>query len=501
MPESKSPQKKVLTQQRKREIGRRYLGKLVVGAITLIAIELRLLCLGRKSLWFDEVISFSIASLDPAGFRNILFSWEANMGLYYLILRQWLHLGVSEFVVRLPSAIFGVLTVPLLFSLGRRLFGEKTGLIASLLLAVNAFHVRYSQEARSYILFCLLAVAAAWFYSRVIERPSRSNWVGFIVSLTLALYSHFFAVLLLPVFWLTPLLARKRDFDWKGLCTSSCGVFLLALPIELFALLKNKGQTDWVQPTSWHAVYNFLLLLSGRNGAVLLILTLICIAVGLSYQLSAQPTPQSENQQQRTWARIFVRCWFLLPLLLTLLLSLHKPMFVSRYLILCLPAFVLLVADGIAQIRPMLLSASLLIAVSLLSLQGTFAYYRSGFDPPDQDWRGVVNSILQQAQAGDAIFFYHPQARLPYEYYAQRSPRVPHPTVVFPERGDARLVKGIKIDPSFLEGLPYKYRRVWVVENYGPDWFTEKITDTMVKNYHLAERRDFGIMHVFLYEK
>src|SRR5919109_3903231 len=72
---------------------------LVLG-VTALGAVLRLIFLGKKSLWLDEIFSVSIAKLDGPGFRNVVLSWEGFMGLYYALLRAWIKLGDSEFIVR-----------------------------------------------------------------------------------------------------------------------------------------------------------------------------------------------------------------------------------------------------------------------------------------------------------------------------------------------------------------------------------------------------------------
>jgi hypothetical protein len=174
-------------------------------------------------------------------------------------------------------------------------------------------------------------------------------------------------------------------------------------------------------------------------------------------------------------------------------------MFVTRYLLLCLPAFVLLVTSGLSQMRPRWLPAVALAAVFVLSLRGVADYYRTGFDPPEQDWRGAVHYLLSQAQPGDAVIFYHPLARLAYEYYRTRWPQYPAPAVVFPPRADARLLKGTPPDYALLPELPTRYPRLWLVQNYGPDAFTERMHAEFAARYAASKERDFSIIRVVLY--
>ena len=468
-----------------------------ISGITVLATVLRLLYLGKKSFWLDEIVSVSIARLDPAGFRNIVLSWELNEGLYYTLLRGWMHLGQGEFATRLLSVLPSVAAVPFVYLLGRRLFSEKTGLVAALLLAMNAFDVRYAQEARGYSLFAFLVVLACWFFVRCLDAPQKkANWAGLIIALLLGIYAHFFAGLMLPVFWLAAALC-KRGFPWRRFLISSGLIVFLALPALLFVATKNRGQVGWVQPTRWRDVYSLAMLFSGRAGLILL---LICGA-GLVLALVRLIRLPAQAGQQAVWGEALVWMWLVLPVAMTAAVSPLKPMFVSRYFIFCLPAFVLLLAAGLSMIRPKWLLATVLLAIMALSLRGVAAYYRTGFDPPEQDWRGAVQYMLSQTQPGDAVLFYHPLARLAYEFYRERWPQDSAPVVVFPPRSDARLLKGTQPDFVLLPQLPGRYPRLWLVQNWGPDPFTARMHAIFAAHYTKLSERDFSIIHVMLYQR
>jgi len=312
----------------------------------------------------------------------------------------------------------------------------------------------------------------------------------------LGMYARFFAGLVLPVFWLAAAL-RKRGLPWKQFLISSGIMVALAIPILLFVATKNRGQVGWVQPTRWREVYELALLLSGRSGLVLL---LICAASLVLALVRLMGLPERTGRQA-VWGEALVWMWLVLPLAITTVISIFKPMFVSRYFIFCLPAFVLLVATGLSTIRPKWLLAPVLLAIMALSLRGVAEYYRSGFDPPEQDWRGAVQYMLSRTEPGDAVLFYHPLARLAYEYYRERWPQYPAPVAVFPPRGDARLLKGTQLDFALLPQLPERYQRLWVVQNWGPDPFTVRMHSIFAANYTKASERDFSIIHVMLYQR
>ena len=469
----------------------------MITAITVLGAVLRLLYLGKKSFWLDEIVSVSIARLDPAGFRNIVLSWELNEGLYYWLLRGWMHLGQREFFVRLLSVLPSVAAIPFVYLLGRRLLSEKAALLAALLLTVNAFDVRYAQEARGYSLFASLVVLACWFFVRCMDAPHKKvNWAGMVVALVLGIYAHFFAGLMLPVFWLAAAL-HKRDFPWKRFVISNGIILLMAIPALLFVATKNRGQVSWVQPTRWEDVYGLAILLSGRGGLVLL---LIC-AASLVLALAGLMRLPAGAGRQAVWSEAFLWMWLVLPVAMTTAVSLLKPMFVDRYFIFCLPAFVLLVAAGLSTIRPKWLLAPVLVVIVALSVRGVAEYYGAGFDPPEQDWRGAVQYMVSRAQPGDAVLFYHPLARLAYEYYRLRWPQYPAPVVVFPPREDARLLKGTQLDYALLAQLPKHYQRLWLVQNWGPDPFTVRMHSIFAAHYTKVSERNFSIIRVVLYQR
>jgi predicted membrane-bound mannosyltransferase len=123
---------------------------LVLWAIVALAAALRLIGLGAKSFWLDEIASVVIARMPGNSFWGWLWHDEGNMALYYVMLRPWLHIHLGEATVRLLSVVPGIASIPVIYLLGMRLFGRSVGLLAALFLALSTCSVVYSQEARGY---------------------------------------------------------------------------------------------------------------------------------------------------------------------------------------------------------------------------------------------------------------------------------------------------------------------------------------------------------------
>jgi mannosyltransferase len=164
--------------------------------ITLAAAALRFHFIGAKSFWLDEGFSFGIARLPWRQMVLDLWHHDLNMSLYFVLLHFWLALGSSEGFIRVLSALFSVGAIPVVYALGARLLGHPGGLLASWLLAVNAFHIRYAQEARSYALVVFLAALASWLFVKNIEEPAAARWNAYSAVCVLCTYSHFYGALI-----------------------------------------------------------------------------------------------------------------------------------------------------------------------------------------------------------------------------------------------------------------------------------------------------------------
>jgi mannosyltransferase len=143
--------------------------------------------------------------------------------LNYYLIRPFLPL--DEFGLRLLPAIFGVLAIPVLYLVGRRVIGSRAALFAALLLTLSPLHIMYSQLARYWsLVFFFSAIYPSALYVGVRERNPRWLVLG-IVTAILAALAHPVSSLLLagPLLVLLPTYLRpgllrevweRRSFRW-----------------------------------------------------------------------------------------------------------------------------------------------------------------------------------------------------------------------------------------------------------------------------------------------
>lgn len=489
--------------------------------LTAIGLLLRLWHLTSKPFWFDECFSVELARLRLGSFLRVIWWREANMSLYYALLRAWLHLGESEFFVRTLSVLFAAATIPAIYWLARRLYDGRMGFLASALFTLNAYNVRYSQEARSYTLFVLLATLSSGFFVSWLRSGKRWSRTGYTGASILAVYAHFYALLLIAAQWIVLRFfgAPPREngdntqsghgfvFPWKA-------IGLGVLPLLVFVGKTGAGPIRWINRPGLHDLATFWLDFSGgRNWALPAIFALALITTAAT----AGKELMRRNQTWETWRVQFLLVWLLLPIIVTVVLSFPRPVFLARFLIFCQPALVILVAAGVARLRRIWLIAPVFGLMLVLAVQGVLFVYSHDYDDQRDGSGDAVNYILDHNQPGDAVLFHISEARVPYEFFRSlrahqntASPKFTRqlgPDILFPNFGGGLDYSDFKARPipEILRSELPNYSRVWVMFMYnqggGAGRTTAMLSQILPQFFPQKECRDYPKVEVCLYTK
>ncbi len=246
--------------------------------VLLLALALRLINLGGRSLWYDEAFAvlFSEKGLNAMLYGTLTpvagGAADIHPLLYYSTLNAWMTiLGESAFAVRLLSVVLGVATVGIMYVLARELFDERTALAAAVITAIAPFHVQYSQETRMYALLGLLLMAATWCFVKgwrtlsipkdtsqtsieVTESSAKTRswrkgwgwWLAFGVLSAMAMYTQQLAAFYLVALGLVPLIVRRWDIFQRVVVAA-----VVAILIYLPWLVNLPGQFQKVQSYYW----------------------------------------------------------------------------------------------------------------------------------------------------------------------------------------------------------------------------------------------------------
>ena len=230
--------------------------------VLLIAAAIRLPTLTWRSLDGDEGASLYYSSLP----YTELFAHFADLSvdrhplLYYILLKAWRQIaGDADAMLRLPSALAGVLTVALVYQLSRRRLGEVTAGFAALLFALNPLVVSQHQDARMYALGLLFSVLAVWALWDALDKSGLRAGLSlcvFVVALTLAAYTHLTAAMLFPALGLMLIWesrrARRVAVWGMGALAASAGIYLPYL-VNIFRTGSSGSAVptpnDWLMST------------------------------------------------------------------------------------------------------------------------------------------------------------------------------------------------------------------------------------------------------------
>ncbi|MGC2324938.1 MAG: glycosyltransferase family 39 protein [Terriglobales bacterium] len=480
---------------------------LVVLALTILAAAwLRFHLLTAKSFWFDEGFSVGVARLGWADFLQLLWHREANMAVYYLLLRLWTKFGISEVFVRSLSVVFALATIPIIYMLGARLFRPRTGLIAAVLLAVNAFSVRYSQEARGYTLLVLLVALSSWFFVRSIEERTSRDWWLYTLCAVLMVYTHFYGILIVAAQGLSLIFLPRAQLDRARFLRSLRFFGYALLPLSLFLWRTGSQPLNWIPPLNVHILAHFFRSLAGNGGNLLLA---ACIVAWLAAALSGFGLLVRQQRSVAGWRHAFLLASFAFPILAVATVCPFTSAFLARYLILCLPASVLLAAAGISGCRPAWVRTAFLAVIVALSVGGVFSYYRADFDIARDDWRSASHYLLAHASPGDGIFFYTSPGRFSFEYYRLLAGRPANdPLVIYPASDGRVTYRDFLVSPlgEVLQNPLPEPKRVWLFLNNHRaggrmDMGSEVMCAYYARRYRLLSKHTVDGLDLLLYER
>lgn len=436
-------------------------------AILCVGAFLRLTGLRQQSLWFDEA---DIVVRAQRPLRDVLTTFVAegeNGPLYNIMLALWVRVaGISEIAVRFPSAIAGILAIPLIYLLGRRLIGPNAGLFAAGLLAISPYHVWYSQEAKMYAIVVLLALASTFALTEAQRRNTWPWWAGYTIVTTLLFYTHVATVLVFvaQVLWV---LVTRDDWEgrWKGLLLSAGALTLPYIPIAAWALkVVGGGVATWQPDVGILEAFKIFGVKFAVNRAdadlearAAILFALLAIA-GCAWLLKAH---------DRRSAGLLLTALTLVPIIGLYLVSLRNSVFSDRYIIVALPAYLLLVAaalTGLLRSRRLWPAGILLATLAVASAWAPLQEVNRSEGAEKEDWRSAYADVARRAEPGDVILLHPGYIATTLTYYEQREPALQQYQVTsIPTFRVNWLTEEIMIDLLRIDVAPAT--RFWLVQS------------------------------------
>ena len=457
--------------------------------IILLSFGLRVYKLDVQSLWWDELYTVARSAMTVSELIEDLFSARVHLPFYFVILQVWTEIGRSAFIIRYFSVVAGVLTVPLIYITGKRLSGRSVGLTAAFLLAIAPFHIWFSQEARMYSFLALNALAANYFLLRLLHRDKRGDWLGYAITLTLTLYTHYLGVLILIAHYVFFSLSYRQNparFKRWFLSASIAAVLFLAWFLAVFLISSFRhAEIGWIVPVNWYqplvTLFNFSIgpTIDPTTAWPYVAFSVYLIGLTAVYWLVSRDKtiPDSKRLSMR-----LLWCWLAVPLLFLMLISLdwsipdQRFIYMDRYITSLVPAFILLAAWGLVTLARQRWSPGwLLLILLILVLTPTLFSWQNlyfNLDYARDDWRSAFKQIEVTQQENDALLLLPFQIRA-YAYYgAERTDYTILSDVFVCE--DEERYSGFSSTQQCMnnmlqteiDSLPIDTERVWLISSY-----------------------------------
>ena len=383
--------------------------------IVICALCLRLIYLSKFSLWMDEGFSYYFSGFPLKTLLYILAREDNHPPLYYYLLHLWRFLGESELILRLPSVIFGALTVGLAIMVGNLYFSRKVGLLSGVLIATSAFMNLFCREARNYSLAAFLFLLTFYWLKQALDKPGFKFWILYSFTLLLCIYTHylsFFLILAQGIYlWFY---FRNSRSKWT---VATGAAIMLALPwLVYYALHWQHYYYEHLPPSytsllevAYSQLYGLTLYLDWHWQWQLLAYCALWLFLWGSWK--------SRESSIGMIPFTFIFC------VLSIFLISHytaNQIWEIKYFYLFAPLFWLTVANGLTQINLKVLRTVLIISILSINL---FSIYNFLFIPEweRQNWQEAVKWLKRRQTNQSLIILEPPYIKYVFSYYYANS--------------------------------------------------------------------------------
>jgi hypothetical protein len=412
--------------------------EVMLAAIIVAAILFRVVALDAHGLWTDEALTIVLSNWSiPDMF---LLPTDPTPPLYYVLHKLLIPANAPLEVVRSISVIAGVMSVGLIYLVGRLAFGAAGGLIAAALLAVWTIHVDYSQEARAYSLLFFLTLLTSLgllCYARALHGPMepggadarrrRVALVLFAVGNVLSFYTHVVAtvwiiltsLLLLAVAMRTERIRRTEIFSVFGtmaICALP-GIYRLILQMRMgdeFHWLQQAGPVDFASTIASVllpvGLWDNSMVDAPTRGILELAIAVAALALLATGMWFGWRRLRATLQDRPIVVRLTV-AYLAVPLIVWLFGFVARPMFMDRVIFFAVPGMILLIT-AICRALGERRGACGAIAAVLIYGASTLLF---GITREKEDWRGAYRFLAVTVASGDVIavcpFYNYPALR------------------------------------------------------------------------------------------
>ena len=380
--------------------------KLYPYLVLVIAALTRLPQITWRSFDGDEGVTILFSQLP---YRDLFvhmidLTFDRHPMLIYVFIKLWRGLvGEADVALRLLPVLLGMLTVALIYRIGAKSFGRRSGAIAALLFALNPLVVFQHLDVRMYAPALFLIALAVWLSMRAPEVAyPQKGLLYFIMAIAavIAMYLHVLVVTLLPVLVVLLLRDLRQRLPWvEGGVLAAIGLAILPYFYQIYQTGSQGGGA--VDAVSWYRT-----LLGGAktlfdsqaflnfSGNELFLTLLFPLIIGLALWRNWQ--------HNREWTLFYI-FWLVTALGLTIYVMMSIESFVTKPFVFTAVPLSLLMGSALGGKRPL---PTLIPLTACLILFGGGLIQLWQPENVGEDFRSAGVFINEQAGEQDAVIIH-----------------------------------------------------------------------------------------------
>lgn len=377
---------------------------IIIGILLLGAI-LRFYKLDFQSVWLDEIHTMNEANPKfsfSEVYKTVMEREQMPPLYFYSVNILFKILGYSPFVVRLYSAIIGLISIYGIYLLGKELFSRRTGIIGAALISVNYLHLHFSQEARPYIFLLLFSTFSFYYLTRYLKNPTIKNILLHGLFAGLMISMHFFGLFVLFAQYCILLfffiLHQDKKTFFKHAAISGLVTLIIFIPsFKVFKIVSGIKQF-WIPAPSLDVYTNYFNYFFGNSELVLAMVGFLIILyfVRLSKEKDTSVTFEGIVKNKIIFSFVVLSVWVVITMLIPLIRSyLSIPMLQPRYFVAVLPAIIIIISVGLSQFKNKIIItglAAFFIVFSLIDIIVVKKYYNQ---PYKDQFREVSQFLIK----------------------------------------------------------------------------------------------------------
>jgi hypothetical protein len=377
--------------------------------IVIINIIIKSIFLNATPYSFDEIISVKDTLLDFGHIKHES-EWDNNPPFYYYCLWVWHQiLPISEFNSRFLSVIFVSLGIGFAYKFSNKYFGFSTAIFTVLFLSLSNFLTFYAQETRAYSLVFFLSLVSTNFLFQYLEKPDMKRLLLIAFINFLLIYTHYITSLLVIFQFLFVLIFYKKLFKKYFFVSSLVIIILIFLRFTkkqfLNILSYNKKDDFWLQKAEPQDLINAVSQLFLNKTIVLVFLS--CILIFLIHWRNCK-----DDKNFKLMIYLFSVGY--LSIFILYIVGTFKAIFLSRYLIFCIPFATIFCFKTLLLINKVgFFGCVALIFIALINLN---IYKESGMD-----YKSVARLVSNLKSYNDIVVINKRDNILLFEYYFDRN--------------------------------------------------------------------------------